>query len=47
MIKRYCEGDSLAFFTDDVPENVEMAQKLGEVFVGVEPFIEQIKSIHN
>lgn len=46
-MERYCEGDFSAFFTDDEPEKVDMARKPGEVFEGVEPFIEQLKSIHS
>jgi len=49
FMKRYCNNGFPAFFTDDMPENVEMARKLGwraEIFVDAEHFIEHIKSIH-
>ncbi len=50
FMKRYCNNGFPAFFTDDMPENVEMARKLGwraEIFVDAEHFIEHIKSIHS
>lgn len=48
FMKRYCNNGFPAFFTDDMPENVETARKLGwraEIFVDAEHFIEHIKSI--
>ncbi|HEA67484.1 MAG TPA: hypothetical protein ENI07_11775 [Desulfobacterales bacterium] len=50
FMKRYCNNGFPAFFTDDMPENVEMARKLGwraEIFVDAEHFIQHIKSIHS